>query len=182
MKPCPNCNIELKPKMIGLVEIDECEKCKGIWFDKDELRQVKDITDSDLNWMDFEIWRHLDKIETQARNLKCPKCEQTLVAIKYGETDITIDYCPNCKGTWLDSDEFKKIIASLELELQTKSFSEYLTSSLQEAKEIISGPESISSEWKDLSTVIRLMQYRLFLENPRLLDNLIEIQKGLPIQ
>ena len=40
MKQCPKCEIGLTPKNIGYVEVDECQSCKGIWFDKDELRQA----------------------------------------------------------------------------------------------------------------------------------------------
>ena len=109
---CPCCNTDLKSKMIKNVEIDECYKCKGIWFEDDELRKAKDSTDSDLNWMDFEIWKNKDKFKALSRNLVCPKCSQTLVAVDYTDTNVEIDYCPQCKGTWLDKGEFKKLMSS----------------------------------------------------------------------
>jgi len=168
--------------MIKDVEVDECNKCKGIWFEDDELRKAKDFTDSDLNWMDFEIWKHKDKSQARARNLACPQCNQTLVAVDYADTGVEIDYCPECKGTWLDKGEFKKVIDALTNELLTKSFSEYIKASLEEAKEIITGSESFVSEWKDFTTVFRMMQYRLFVENPKLLDTTINIQRINPIK
>ena len=179
---CPCCNTDLKRKMIKDVEVDECNKCKGIWFEDDELRKAKDSTDSDLNWMDFEIWKHKDKSQARARNLACPQCNQTLVAVDYADTGVEIDYCPKCKGTWLDKSEFKKVIEALTDELLTKSFSEYIKASLEEAKEIITGSESFVSEWKDFTTVFRMMQYRLFVENPKLLDTTINIQRINPIK
>ena len=40
--------------------------------------------------------------------MKCPNCDQTLVmADRQG---IEIDYCPNCRGVWLDKGELDKII------------------------------------------------------------------------
>ena len=40
--------------------------------------------------------------------MKCPNCESTLVmADRQG---IEIDYCPNCRGVWLDKGELDKII------------------------------------------------------------------------
>lgn len=179
---CPCCNVELKNKSIQDVKIDECLKCKGIWFEDDELRKAKDSTDPDLNWIDFEIWKHKDKIKVRSRNLACPQCNQTLVAIDYADTGTEIDYCPHCEGTWLDKGEFKKIIDTLTNELLTKSFSEYIKISIEEAKEIIIGPESFLSEWKDFTTVCRMMQYRLFAENPKLMDKMINIQKANPIK
>jgi Zn-finger nucleic acid-binding protein len=168
--------------MIKDVEVDECNQCKGIWFEDDELRKAKDSADSDLNWIDFEIWKHKDKSQARARNLACPQCSQTLVAVAYADTGVEIDYCPECKGTWLDKGEFKKVIDALTDELLTKSFSEYIKASLEEAKEIITGSESFVSEWKDFATVFRMMQYRLFVENPKLLDAALNIQRMSPIK
>ncbi len=40
--------------------------------------------------------------------MKCPNCNETLVmADRQG---IEIDYCPNCRGVWLDRGELDKII------------------------------------------------------------------------
>jgi len=67
-------------------------------FDYDELRLAKDHADRDLNWMDFEIWKHADLFEAEPRHLKCPNCQTELVAIRYGTTKVTVDYCRTCKG------------------------------------------------------------------------------------
>ena len=40
--------------------------------------------------------------------MKCPKCEVTLsISDRQG---IEIDYCPQCRGIWLDRGELDKII------------------------------------------------------------------------
>ncbi len=40
--------------------------------------------------------------------MKCPNCSETLVmADRQG---VEIDYCPNCRGVWLDKGELDKII------------------------------------------------------------------------
>ena len=180
---CPCCEIKFTRKMINDIEIDECEKCKGIWFEDDELRKAKDSVDEDLNWMDFEIWKHEDQFKTESRNIPCPQCAKVLlVAINYAETAIEVDYCPTCKGTWLDKGEFEEIIEALANELLTKSVSGYVKASLEEAKEIITGPESFISEWKDFTTVLRMMQYRLFAEKPKLLNVVISTQEANPLK
>ena len=178
---CPLCKLEMSKKSIENIEVDTCDKCKGTWFEDDELRKAKDSTDKDLNWMDFEIWKHKDKFKTDHRKLACPKCHLSLVAISYGITNIEIDYCPTCKGTWLDKGEFKKIIEALTDELLTKPFSDYIKASIEEAKEIITGPESFLSEWKDLTTVLYMMELRLFVENPRLLNSAATMQRAFPL-
>ena len=177
---CPLCKIEMSNRSFKNIEFDVCDKCKGVWFDKNELRKAKDAADKDLNWMDFEIWKHKDKFKISRRKLICPKCKQSLVAINYGSTNIKIDYCPACEGTWLDKGEFKKIIKALTDELLTKPFSEYIKASIQEAKEIFTGDESFLSEWKDFATLLHMMEIRFFVEHPWLLDEIIAAQKSLP--
>ena len=42
----------------------------------------------------------------------CPKCKNVLqVAARDG---VEIDYCPNCRGIWLDKGELEKIIERTE--------------------------------------------------------------------
>lgn len=40
--------------------------------------------------------------------MKCPNCNETLlISDKQG---VEIDYCPNCRGIWLDRGELEKIM------------------------------------------------------------------------
>jgi Zn-finger nucleic acid-binding protein len=177
MKQCPKCETGLSQKSAGSVEFDECEKCKGIWYGEDELRQAKDATDSDLNWLDFDIWKHQKEFTSKDSDLQCVACKVPMVSLEYGDSAVVIDYCPCCRGTWLDKGEFKRIIDSLEKEVVTKSFSDYVKEAIREGAEVVTGPESFLSEWKDFTTVLRLMQYRLFVEKPGLLSAVTGVQK-----
>ena len=40
--------------------------------------------------------------------MKCPNCNETLVMSD--RNGIEIDYCPKCRGVWLDRGELDKII------------------------------------------------------------------------
>ena len=40
--------------------------------------------------------------------MKCPSCNETL--LMSDKKGIEIDYCPNCRGIWLDRGELDKII------------------------------------------------------------------------
>ena len=40
--------------------------------------------------------------------MKCPKCNQTLVMSE--RQGVEIDYCPDCRGVWLDRGELDKIL------------------------------------------------------------------------
>ena len=175
MKKCPTCDAELKIKVIGDVDIDECEKCGGIWFDRGELEQAEKAADSNLGWIDFEIWKHPENFKAQDTELKCPVDGTNMISIDYGHTGVRIHYSPSSGGVWLDKGEFPKIIESLENELSSKTFSEYFHDSVEEAKELVTGDKPFSSEWKDFTSVLKLMQYRLFVEKPKFVETLREL-------
>ena len=40
--------------------------------------------------------------------MKCPNCDETLVMSE--RQGVEIDYCPKCRGVWLDRGELDKII------------------------------------------------------------------------
>ena len=40
--------------------------------------------------------------------MKCPNCEETLVMTE--RQGVEIDYCPKCRGVWLDKGELDKIL------------------------------------------------------------------------
>ena len=179
---CPKCARLLNRETIGNIEVDQCEQCFGVWFDKDELRKSKDIVDPDLNWMDFDLWKHKDRFSVSAKAGKCPHCNIDMVAIEYDKTGIQIDHCTQCQGVWLDAGEFEKIIESLADELLAKRPLEYLKATLTEAKEIITGKEGLISEWRDFCTTAWLMQLRVFAENPNLANAILTFQRNNPVQ
>lgn len=41
-------------------------------------------------------------------NMKCPNCNETLLIAE--RHNVEIDYCPNCRGVWLDKGELDKIL------------------------------------------------------------------------
>jgi len=175
MKHCPKCGKELKVKVIGTVDVDECESCGGIWFDPGELHEAEEAVDPNLSWFDFEIWKHPENFKAEDTELKCPVCSTNTMSIKDGHTGVRIDYCGEWHGIWLDKDQYPKIIESLEDELGNTTFSEYFHESIEEAKELVTGDKSFATEWKDFTSVLNLMQSRLFVERPKLVETLREL-------
>ncbi len=178
---CPKCQKNMNQKKLQEVTIDECVQCKGIWFDSGEFREAKDQSEPDANWLDFDIWRHEDQFEFNAAALQCSKCTQKMASVKYGSSPIEIDCCPNCHSVWLDQGEFKKIINHLNDEINKKSVSDYIKTSIQEGIEIFTGPEGMVSEWKDFITVMRMMQYRIFAASPSILSAITNAPKVNPL-
>ena len=40
--------------------------------------------------------------------MKCPNCSETLLMTERHQVEI--DYCPNCRGVWLDRGELDKLL------------------------------------------------------------------------
>ncbi len=175
---CPKCKVGLAPRVIESTTVHECRQCEGIWFDKDELRRVKDATDPDLNWMDFEIWNHPEAIAVASGKTVCVRCAVDMHVLDYDKTGVQIDYCDQCSGMWLDKGKLEQIIAVLEQELLDKSLDDYVSETLGEAKALLAGPESFLSEWKDFATITRLLQYRILSLRQDLASKIVLLQNN----
>jgi uncharacterized protein len=51
--------------------------------------------------------------------MKCPNCEETLVMAE--RQGVEIDYCPKCRGVWLDKGELDKIIEKSQVDLRSQN-------------------------------------------------------------
>jgi Zn-finger nucleic acid-binding protein len=84
------------------LEIDRCARCGGVWFDSHEIDQFfRAKTKLEPP--------HLGPNEIQALDAmggKCPRCavEFTKANSPYNR-HVTLDYCPQCAGNWVDGAE-----------------------------------------------------------------------------
>ena len=44
--------------------------------------------------------------------MKCPNCNETLLMTE--RNSVEIDYCPSCRGVWLDKGELDKMLDMVE--------------------------------------------------------------------
>ena len=51
--------------------------------------------------------------------MKCPNCDETLVMTE--RQGVEIDYCPKCRGVWLDKGELDKIIEKSQQDLRKQN-------------------------------------------------------------
>ena len=54
--------------------------------------------------------------------------------------------------------------------------------SLKEARQVLAGPESLLSEWRDFATVLRMLEYRVLSGNPTVARALAAIQVTNPFR
>ena len=179
---CPKCSSDFKTHLVGDIQVDECTSCHGVWFDPGELDLATQEVENDLRWVEFDLWKDENLFQVSKGGMKCPSCKTTMAAVKYGPTEVTVDTCVKCHGIWLDKGEFEQIITSLDEKLAAMTEEEYKQATLQEARDLIDGEGRFVSEWRDFSTVLRLLQYRIMVENPKVRDALTALQVTSPFQ
>ncbi|NOQ22375.1 MAG: hypothetical protein GQ565_06975 [Candidatus Aegiribacteria sp.] len=170
---CPKCNADLKASELFGVRIDRCPSCMGCWFDRNELRKARNQADSDLAWMEINLWKETDGFHVRRESVGCPSCGEKMASVGYADTGVQIDYCSECGGIWLDNGEFVQIIKALEHDIDNMTASDYFRESIREAEELIGASDNFSEEWKHFKTVLKLLEYRVLAEH-RTLARIIE--------
>ena len=180
---CPDCQNELKIIDLKGVKIDECVKCRGKWFERNELRLVKDRQDDYLRWLDFDPFgKDAEKLSIPSDGKKCPKCLKQMNSLTYQQSKILIDKCSTCEGIWLNHGELVKIIRYLENVILTQPVQKYVKDSFKQFIEIFKGKEGLISETKDFLAVLYLLQLRIAVENPALVKASENIYNNTPFK
>jgi Zn-finger nucleic acid-binding protein len=176
IKICPSCKKPLEDVIFYRVEADYCPKCLGLWFEEDELRQAKDAVDRELNWMDTDLWKEIDKFIISRDKKVCPSCRMPLYEVNYGKSKIAVDICNVCKGVWLDRGEFKKIREYLKKEGEYEVLNEFSKKLLSEFWEVFTGPETLREEVSDFLTLAKFLQYKFATQH----SDIAKMISGLP--
>jgi Zn-finger nucleic acid-binding protein len=179
---CPVDGSPLETHTINSINVEECPQCRGLWFEGDEFRKAKDLSDPDLDWLEVDLWSDQESFKADWSSRKCPQCGKNMATISYGDTGVIVDTCVEGHGIWFDKGEYQAIIEALEEELRSKDISDYVLASLEEAKDIFFGGKGFISEWKDFLTVTRLLQYRVLAENPKVAELITALQASSPFK
>lgn len=103
---CPKCNADLVKKYYkGMIEVDSCPACRGMWLDFDELDKLEDVVfDDDIHKGSL--------VHFQSKtNFPCPQCGAGLDEFQYRLYDLRLDTCfENGHGFWLDAGEDERVM------------------------------------------------------------------------
>ena len=107
------------------VEVDVCPTCKGIFFDKKEIRRL--TGDRSLNTLLTKY------VGMESRSpLVCPNCGGLMDTEDAG--GVRVDVCLDCEGVWLDAGELERLAAMDASEFRTLTPEKI--AELQKAKEV----------------------------------------------
>ncbi len=102
---CPKCeSILVKKSYKGMIEVERCPNCRGMWLDFDELDRLEDITfDQDENKGSL---LHRETVTIYP----CPHCKTSLREFQYRLYSLKLDTCENGHGFWLDAGEDVRVM------------------------------------------------------------------------
>jgi Zn-finger nucleic acid-binding protein len=112
---CPKCAQAMARGRQGLVELDVCLLCGGIWFDAGELPEILRSGGAAVHALCGKVRSMLVGPAEEVRRLpRCPDCRTQLVA-----TDPSplpggiVEGCKICRGSWLSCDALAQAAARL---------------------------------------------------------------------
>ena len=99
---CPKCDVGLFILNFKAIEVDYCERCRGVWLDAHELEQLAGGRLPNLD-------RLTGTVPPGKKHL-CPRCDSPLEEIRV-QDKLTLDRCPCGHGFWFDADELQQLLA-----------------------------------------------------------------------
>jgi Zn-finger nucleic acid-binding protein len=100
---CPKCDVGLFRLRFKSVEINYCEKCRGVWLDAGELEQLAESLLPDFQSQPGTV--------PPGKKHLCPRCDAWLEEIA-APGNLTLDKCPRGHGLWFDADELQQLLAT----------------------------------------------------------------------
>lgn len=86
----------------SLIQLDQCQRCGGIWCDKWELFPIDPDEAERLDAVDGKLLA--TPAEQVSKTLYCPRCTGKLTGLKEAllPADIVLQRCVRCDGIWLN--------------------------------------------------------------------------------
>ncbi len=107
---CPRCKKKMQLIEIEGIELNECEKCEGVWTDIETFETIcanRENQSAVLKKFD-EILHHPKPIKVQY--VPCPTCSHLMNRSNFAKVSgVVIDTCKG-HGVWFDAEELPKII------------------------------------------------------------------------
>ncbi len=107
---CPKCKQDMIAVEYHQIELDHCPRCKGVWFDGEELElflQSAKIVCPELE--PGNIVR-LPEVKAAHAPIKCPVCGRVMKEVALGQPAVNIDVCRRQDGLWFDGGELHDIL------------------------------------------------------------------------
>lgn len=108
---CPVCKTDMIDVEYEQIELDYCVKCRGVWFDSNELELLFEKINLQNSGLSVStLIARIDESIPEDKH-KCPICKQKMGKVSIGDSPrIVIDICTNGNGLWFDGGEIIQLI------------------------------------------------------------------------
>lgn len=112
---CPRCRTGLDDLRIGEIELDECQKCGGLWADAETFERICADREEQSAFLGNIAGReHSAGHPAKISYVPCPECKQLMNRSNFARASgVIIDSCKQ-HGVWFDADELPKIIQFIQ--------------------------------------------------------------------
>ena len=110
---CPKCDAQLLSLRFKEVEVDFCERCRGLWLDAGELEALLRQTGAAAN-DPLLAFQNQPGATPRGRKHLCSRCDRALHEItvpRPGAEALRLDRCPRGHGLWFDANELQQLLA-----------------------------------------------------------------------
>jgi Zn-finger nucleic acid-binding protein len=127
--PCPVClGVQMEKVQVGqgagLLTLDHCTRCGGVWFEKGEPQRLTRFTPAQLaavipprkaeavtpcHGCSAPLDRDAERCAACGTEnvLRCPACDRKMQRVT--QDGVTVDVCARCKGVWFDHAELRHV-------------------------------------------------------------------------
>lgn len=108
---CPVCNIAMIVAEQNKVELDHCVKCRGVWFDREELdlfMASRKLSPSSIKMRPLD---EATNAKTREGKRRCPRCGKAMKkTLAMDAPEVLIDRCAKGDGLWFDGGEIDEVV------------------------------------------------------------------------
>jgi uncharacterized protein len=137
---CPVCRVDMIVVEYEGVELDHCVKCRGVWFDRNELEYFLERAGLRIEDMHIEAAPNSGANSKSALAVKekprrCPLCRKPMKKLTVGGADpLILDRCEHHGGYWFDGGELPRTLRGNFPNGEWKRVAEFLGELFQEKK------------------------------------------------
>ncbi len=112
---CPVCRQPMIVVEYRQIELDYCQNCKGVWFDKGELELLLEHAGIPGAGPTLQHTLLISEAKNSEKRRRCPICRHTMKKVNVaGDKHVLLDACVRHDGIWFDGGEVDHLIEYVE--------------------------------------------------------------------
>ena len=111
-RKCPRCLVEMQPVRLGTTNVQECDRCQGLWLDVRSFENICASREQQAAVLGgaSPAPHNTANDSVAVKYVPCPQCAQLMNRINFARcSGVIVDVCKG-HGTWFDREELSRIV------------------------------------------------------------------------